>query len=143
MANLDQTFLIVALCFAFMGAALARDIGESMAPASLEPDEDNISEPELPPEPSPGYYHFLDQCAQSMTPECSKEIFASMYDQDDFIISMPCCSRLVSMGKECHDGMVKALLMFPQLRPVASTVWTKSQQIWSICASDYWSPSPS
>ncbi|XP_021818879.1 LOW QUALITY PROTEIN: protein DOWN-REGULATED IN DIF1 11-like [Prunus avium] len=98
--------------------------------------------PIVPPEPYPGYYKFLRECTKHMTPPCAKEIFAGMFR--DKPLTRNCCRHLVHMGHDCHNGLVKFLLLNPRLKENASKAYPKSLQIRKECVStvDVDSPAP-
>lgn len=86
------------------------------------------------PEPS---YKFLNQCAKKMNDVCGREIFVGMFYDEP--LTKPCCTRLITMGRECHDALVKKLLQIAQ-EPIVSTAFHKSGRIWNVCKSNAKSP---
>ncbi|KAJ7979555.1 Protein of unknown function (DUF784) [Quillaja saponaria] len=114
--HFDNKFaFMAAMCFAviFSAGLAAEDAQESIAPAfspgpAYEEPGITLSDPVLPPEPSPGYYKDLQECADKITFECNKEIFAGMFFEKE-LLTLECCKQLVYMGKDCHSGLVKVL----------------------------------
>ncbi|KAJ1410305.1 Prolamin-like domain [Sesbania bispinosa] len=133
--------------FAPIGVAASDDFEEATAPVSDDDDDYSINSLHLDglldmynsPEPSPGYYKFLEQCAKKLnSEECGKEIFAGMFYEEP--LTKPCCTRLVAMGRECHDALVEKLIDSPELKPLSPKVLLRSAQIWDAC--DYIAQSP-
>ena len=135
MAKFDNIILIAALCLTVGSDLISCGLAAEDVPSEA-PSYDDLGDPQLPPEPSPGYYNFLDQCVKGITPECSKEIFEGMFE-DVETLTEPCCSMLLSMGKECHTELVKTLLELPKLKHVASKALIKSEELWNACDTEF------
>ncbi|KAF3457026.1 hypothetical protein FNV43_RR01683 [Rhamnella rubrinervis] len=59
------------------------------------------------PAPAPVSYEFLEACASKLEP-CGQKIYEAVFENGK--VSDNCCAKLVSTGKECHDGLVKHLI---------------------------------
>lgn len=117
-------------------------ISASVSPASVPPSSHEFigSSPQLSPEEA-SKQKYLENCASKITEQCGEEIYTSVFRNGTYTDN--CCHNLVvSLGKECHDKMVKFIIFnIPEFKEKNSTILTKSEQIWNKCALVAASPS--
>lgn len=156
MARVDQNvFVNVGLVFAgvalLMSFATAQEYKafdevyeDAASPASIEvgyeaiddtipPISSEDREYAFPPEPSPGYYKKLKECANKITADYAEEIYAGIFKGEP--LTANCCKALVYLGYDCHIQLVKFLISSPELKEKASEALPRSVQIWKTCAS--------
>lgn len=104
--------------------------GLALSPEDFKDDDDDDSG--LPPEPSPGFYRFAEQCAGKIDDECGEEMIGYLFT-DEAVLTDICCLELVDVGKTCHQAMVKVALSLPVLNPYAPEVLRRSEQLWNKC----------
>jgi hypothetical protein len=85
------------------------------------------------PEPKPGFFKFLKDCAKSTSPKCGKEVFDSIFKTG--MVSKNCCLDLVLMGKTCHDEFTKYTAHGPDFKAHLSEYLAKSEQVYNKCVS--------
>lgn len=124
--------------------AIGDDFDSEAYPPVPSKDFPTSEDPELPPEPSPGYYKRLEECANRMTQPCADEIFEGIFNHGE-PLTENCCRTLLDMGYVCHNGFVRVLLVLPGLKVKASEALPKSLQMWNKCVSvvEAESPAPS
>ncbi|KAL5758383.1 hypothetical protein ACOSP7_020994 [Xanthoceras sorbifolium] len=84
----------------------------------------------LPPLPSSTHY-FLEQCAAKLPVECGVQIVGTLFG--DGTLTASCCSRLVAVGRPCHDEFLAVTLPYhKEVDP--SIVLAKSEKVWKDCA---------
>lgn len=87
---------------------------------------------ELPREPSPGYYRHLRECTDEISPLCGQQIFAGIFYSNEEL-TKDCCAILVDVGYDCHQRLVKLILLEATFEGKASEALQKSSQIWNKC----------
>lgn len=144
--NVGLVFASVALLMSFAAAqeykAFYEVYEDAASPASIEVGYETIDdaippislEDELvfPPEPSPGSYKKLKECAKKITADYAEEIYAGIFKSEP--LTANCCKALVHLGYDCHIQLVKFLLSSPELADKASEALPRSVQIWKTCA---------
>ncbi|KAG8366814.1 hypothetical protein BUALT_Bualt16G0006900 [Buddleja alternifolia] len=91
--------------------------------------------PKLPPRRyRPGNEDFLKGCAEKMTEKCGTKIVAALFG-GEATVDKKCCSKLLHMGGECHDEMVKRLLQLSEKSTKVNRgeVRKRSDQVWKHC----------
>ncbi|XWS59088.1 hypothetical protein CRYUN_Cryun08bG0092100 [Craigia yunnanensis] len=109
-------------------------IASPVAAAEVETPSPSLDEIKItiPPEPEPGFYHFLDVCTKKVSHECGENVVKSVFENVE--TTRKCCGELVNgMGKTCHDDLLKFFVSLPELGLIASQVYTKGDQIWNNC----------
>lgn len=90
-------------------------------------------------EPSPSPYpnivigDLFHECGYKAGAICGDEIFQYVF-VNATIVSQECCTKLLKMGKQCHDLLTNATLEsqdFDQV--VVPHIWTKNIQVWNLC----------
>ncbi|PRQ50434.1 putative Prolamin-like domain-containing protein [Rosa chinensis] len=146
MARVDQNvFVKVSLVALFMSFAAAQDFvayevyNDATSPISVEVEVIDAYPPispedqdALPPEPSPGAYKKLKNCANKITADYAEEIYEGIFEGEP--LTTDCCKALVHLGYDCHIQLVKFLLSSPELKEKASEVLPRSVQLWKACA---------
>ncbi|OVA10616.1 Prolamin-like domain [Macleaya cordata] len=95
----------------------------------------------LPPEPSQGFYDYLDNCTANVPAECGLEIVAALLKTED--VSYDCCENLIEMGKDCHDALVETIGTIDTFKSLASELPQRGSEVWNYCANLATAPSPS
>ncbi|XP_075499860.1 protein DOWN-REGULATED IN DIF1 11-like [Primulina tabacum] len=121
-------FALVVFISAFFAAAdpntVTIDVNDLPAAAPVD---------EIRAEPYPGFYDLSRRCISKLTDECGKEVLSGLFNKENKV-SQSCCVKLVAMGQECHIGLMKALLMFPDLTENdRNEILTIDNTIWSEC----------
>ncbi|KAJ4825110.1 hypothetical protein Tsubulata_028988 [Turnera subulata] len=82
------------------------------------------------------------ECALILGQDCGYQVFYGIfYDQS---VNTTCCHKLVYMGKDCSDVLVKSVLKSPALGQFdPKQVLEKSAKVYDRCASLYEEEAPS
>ncbi|CAN6725465.1 unnamed protein product [Malus baccata var. baccata] len=79
-----------------------------------------------------GYYKHLRGCTDEISPLCGQQIFAGIfYCKEE--LTKDCCANLVDIGYDCHQRLVKLILLEATFEGKASEALLKSSQIWNKC----------
>lgn len=88
-----------------------------------------VPDPMLPPEPTQGYYKFLEDCSRKITLKCGVEVYTSIVGNEK--ISSDCCVALIMMGHTCHMGLTKLIMEFPEEKAIKSQILPRAEKAWN------------
>ncbi|KAJ4843859.1 hypothetical protein Tsubulata_036659 [Turnera subulata] len=156
MAKFNIVIPILAL-FLMVSTGLADESFEvEISPSALS--EDVYGEDPISPSPYSGEEfdeaappmteedNYVRECALVLGQDCGSQIFYGIfYDQS---VNTTCCRKLVYMGKDCSDILVKSVLKYPGLGKFdPSKAYEKSGKVYEKCVGLYGdegeAPSPS
>ncbi|XP_038704794.1 protein DOWN-REGULATED IN DIF1 11-like [Tripterygium wilfordii] len=95
------------------------------------PPEPPIYRSEIPPEPRPGYYKYLNYCLSKFSVECKKELLC--YAALDVLVTDACCHNLVRMGKKCYIDYVDYVFTIPKFTKGARKGHARANRLWNTC----------
>ncbi|KAK4426208.1 hypothetical protein Salat_1389300 [Sesamum alatum] len=100
----------------------------------ITPRQKDKNYPKLPPrEYLPGYAQFLRECAKKLTEKCGDEVSDAVFKKNK-TVDKGCCRRVLHMGRDCHDEMLKDLISLGEIRnKTPRQVEIKTDQIWKRC----------
>ncbi|TQD92069.1 hypothetical protein C1H46_022348 [Malus baccata] len=67
-----------------------------------------------------------------ISPLCGQQIFAGIFYCNEEL-TKDCCANLVDIGYDCHQRLVKLILLEATFEGKASEALLKSSQIWNKC----------
>ncbi|KAH7512532.1 hypothetical protein FEM48_Zijuj12G0100500 [Ziziphus jujuba var. spinosa] len=83
------------------------------------------------PSPAPAQKHLLE-CADKFG-DCGKLVYLAIF-VNGTIVSKDCCTRLLSVGKQCHHDLIVYATQRPTFKGNVSEILDKSEQVWNGCA---------
>lgn len=95
-----------------------------------------LSPIDIPPKTSHEEKKFYLNCEERIKEKCGKPIFSKIVYNGNKRITPDCCRNLVLAGPRCYDGLIGLITSLPEFKARASTILTKSKQIWNRCILD-------
>ncbi|KAL6503811.1 hypothetical protein OROGR_025734 [Orobanche gracilis] len=90
------------------------------------------------PEPYPGFYELIDECLQKMPEVCGEQMFSGIIGIHDNVmtaVSDSCCEDLVKIGEECHQKILNATLIAPEISDrEREDIKKRDGNIWAHCS---------
>ncbi|XP_043718077.1 protein DOWN-REGULATED IN DIF1 11-like [Telopea speciosissima] len=146
MANFYGISMIIIVFLAFKGMVIVPVLASRNITPAPAPELD--SELPIPPEPRPGYYHYLDTCTKHIHDDkCGLEIIKGLDGKGK--VSKDCCLQLVEMGYDCHIALVEALGLiaaedadpaYPKFEQFNEGLPKTGPEVWNQCVKDTVSP---
>ena len=76
------------------------------------------------------------RCISKFPNKCGEAIVKSVLSRGGTVDDKYCCEKLVSMGRDCHEELVKKLVSLPEVPAVdVFQVSKRGEQVWQKCAS--------
>lgn len=103
--------------------------------------EPNSFDFDIPEESGPGFYDYLDNCSEKLSDICGEAIFHAVFKGgEEFKEAAPpvnkyCCKKLILMGKQCHEDIVKTLSTVREFAKDSSEILETSRKVWDHCVS--------
>ncbi|KAK6128360.1 hypothetical protein DH2020_037891 [Rehmannia glutinosa] len=85
-----------------------------------------------PREFRPDYEEFLEACAEKLTDKCGTEVVYAIFKKNKKV-DKSCCKKLLKMGRECHDELIKGLRNLGEYAKDEKEVKAKSDHVWKHC----------
>ncbi|EYU34650.1 hypothetical protein MIMGU_mgv1a009129mg [Erythranthe guttata] len=101
---------------------------------NLTPVKKNRHYPKVPPRQYlPGYEKFLQECENKMTDKCGNEVMEVVLEKKRKNVDKGCCSKLMTMGYDCHQEMLLRLEHLATKISDKSGVKKRGHQMWKHC----------
>ena len=99
-----------------------------------QPSQASSMETNYAPRPSSTNEKYLSGCADKLKPNCSKQIFFSVFIGNQTVCKY-CCHNLVKdVEKACHTAMTKYhIIKFPEFKQNQTQILNRSEKIWNDC----------
>ncbi|KAK9726150.1 hypothetical protein RND81_05G193300 [Saponaria officinalis] len=88
---------------------------------------------ETAPAPSPSEDFQVQKCARGLGETCGDSLFHYVFGAGKHV-SKDCCTRLLNVGKECHDLLTTVTIRlehFPEEE--ATEIRQKNDKVWGLC----------
>lgn len=121
------------ICSEHLTSSLNEDV-EPPAYLQSEVEASNDGEKDshlLPPEPSPGFYKYLENCGRKLDLKCTDNIFITLLYRMD--IDRYCCGELMEMGEKCHADYVQTLSRLDKYKDFQLVLPKRGQWLWGYC----------
>ncbi|KAL7135724.1 hypothetical protein ABFS83_11G116900 [Erythranthe nasuta] len=100
----------------------------------VTPVKKNRHYPKVPPRQYlPGYEKFLQECENKMTDKCGNEVMEVVLEKKRKNVDKGCCSKLMTMGYDCHQEMLLRLEHLATKISDKSGVKKRGHQMWKHC----------
>ncbi|CAK7322455.1 unnamed protein product [Dovyalis caffra] len=133
MAKLKISSVVIALFLIVSPMVLAEEVEEELSPSG-EPLSTS-------PEAEPGLYNYVEQCSAMVGQKCGEEILhGSLLGKH---VTLDCCEKLLLMGKECDDALMKIVLEFPEFKEHEEEALAGANRLWESCTLAVQATSPS
>ncbi|XP_048321659.2 protein DOWN-REGULATED IN DIF1 11 [Ziziphus jujuba] len=80
--------------------------------------------------PAPAQQHLLE-CANKLG-DCGKQVYFAVF-VNGTTVTKDCCTRLLSVGKQCHHDLIVYATQRPTFKGNVSEILDKSEQVWNGC----------
>ncbi|KAK9671775.1 hypothetical protein RND81_12G054400 [Saponaria officinalis] len=75
----------------------------------------------------------LLKCENGLGKKCGHSIYQHVFESGNGV-SKECCSRLTTVGKDCHDLLTEVTVVYKRLTiKQAKEVWNKNDIVWEYC----------
>ncbi|KAK9726215.1 hypothetical protein RND81_05G198700 [Saponaria officinalis] len=83
--------------------------------------------------PSPRGSSELQHCENGLGTKCGHLIYKNVFESK-IDVSKDCCSRLLTVGKDCHDLLTEVTIVYKRLtEKQAKEIWHKNDKMWEQC----------
>ncbi|KAK9726219.1 hypothetical protein RND81_05G199100 [Saponaria officinalis] len=83
--------------------------------------------------PSPRGSSELQNCENGLGTKCGHLIYKNVFESKTEV-SKDCCSRLLTVGKDCHDLLTEVTIVYKRLTEKhAKEIWLKNDKVWEQC----------
>ncbi|KAK9671861.1 hypothetical protein RND81_12G059400 [Saponaria officinalis] len=83
----------------------------------------------------------LQKCENGLGATCGNTIYQHVFERGNEV-SKECCSRLITVGKDCHDLLTEVTIVYKRTpEKKAKEIWHKNDKAWEDCKQSA-APSP-
>ncbi|KAK9726210.1 hypothetical protein RND81_05G198200 [Saponaria officinalis] len=131
--SIKITLLLVTLFFvATKGAANQSNVAQSLSKSN----EFQKCENGLGTKCGHSIYQHLQNCENGLGTKCGHLIYKNVFESKTEV-SKDCCSRLLTVGKDCHDLLTEVTIVYKRLTEKhAKEIWLKNDKVWEQCQTE-------